>query len=203
MAELFAVVEVHRKSGHRYGSSFRRPRSTATPPSRSVKPLPADPGSTSGAFAAGDVQTPGFVLLPVDPQLKDCGGWNEGEKNAVQLVEIVAESPPTPAMSELVNVSLQPPGPPTKPVSDIDHPSIAPLPLVEKAMVPMNSRPVLPVSIVISVGVTEKSLRLSPSGALSVTKPLNVPTGRIGGTLILVEPARGFKSIPPPRAAPR
>jgi len=60
----------------RYDSRFRRPRSTATPPSRSVKPLAADAGSISGALAAGDVQTPGFVLLPEDPQLKDCGGWN-------------------------------------------------------------------------------------------------------------------------------
>ena len=62
----------------------------------------------------------------------------------MQVVEIVAESPLTPPMSELVNVSLQPPGPSTKPVSDIDHPSIAPLPLVEKATALMIGIPGAP-----------------------------------------------------------
>src|ERR1022692_2667875 len=84
--------------------NFRRPRSTAIPPSRSVKPLAANAGSISGTRAAGDVQTPGVVLLPVDPQLKDCGGPEE--KKAVQLVDIVAESPPTPRKSTLVAVSV-------------------------------------------------------------------------------------------------
>lgn len=53
--------------------SFRRPRSIATPPSRSVKPVAADAGSISGVLTAGDVQTPGVVLLPVDPQMKGSG----------------------------------------------------------------------------------------------------------------------------------
>src|SRR5450631_4599024 len=98
-------------------------------------------------------------------------------------------------MSELVIVWLQPPGPPTTAASDIDHPSIAPLPLVEKATVLRKSKLVRPpLNIWILVGVTEKSLRLSPRGALSVTKALNVPTPRRskGRTSILVEPAGGL-----------
>jgi hypothetical protein len=92
-----------------YGSSLRRPRSTATPPSKSVKPLAADAGSISGA-RAGDVQTPGFILLPVAPQAKRCGGCSGNE--AVQVSDIATESPPTPPMSELVAVSVRPPKPP-------------------------------------------------------------------------------------------
>jgi probable HAF family extracellular repeat protein len=85
---------------------FRRPRSTATLASRSVKPLAADAGSISGVLAGGDVQTPGFILLPDAPQPKLCGGSNEGEKKAVQVVDIAAESPPTPPISTLVAVNV-------------------------------------------------------------------------------------------------
>ena len=76
------------------------------PPRRSVKPLVADAGSISGTWAAGDVQTPGVILLPEAPQLKFCGGGPKGgEKKAVQVVDIVAESPPTPPISTLVAVN--------------------------------------------------------------------------------------------------
>jgi hypothetical protein len=89
-----------------YDSSLRRPRSTATPPSRRVNPLAADAGSISGALVAGDVQTPGVVLLPVDPQPKDSKSRGDpAGKKAVQVADIIAESPPTPPISTLVAVN--------------------------------------------------------------------------------------------------
>jgi hypothetical protein len=54
-------------------------------------------------LAAGEVQTPGVVLLPDDPQPKDCGGAKV--KKAVQVADIVAESPPTPPRPTLVAVN--------------------------------------------------------------------------------------------------
>ena len=95
-------MPIFRQHDKTRAAQFRRPRSTAMPPSSRVKPLAADAGSISGALAV-NVQTPGFVVLPDDPQPKD--DCDPKLSKAVQVVDIVAESPPTPPISTLVAVN--------------------------------------------------------------------------------------------------